>query len=364
MAASSRQLTVAVLRLDHIGDLVLTGPFLVELRKAYPTARILLVVTTTVAELARRLSVVDEVLAVPDRRTRWFGRVRRAADGLRLARRLRRRAIDVIIVPRWDLDHYGAIAIARRSRAPVRLGFTHAAIGSNAKSLTSTVDAPADEQEALKPLRLLPSGHQHDWADLEHPVWYAPEDAAVADSLLASADRPLIVFGIGADEARKVWPAERFAMSALALCETFDALAVVIGSRDDGAAAARFAAIAPQCLNLAGATTLPVAAAVIARAVLFVGNDAGPMHLAAAAQVPIVEIRCHPQSGPRGHRYSPARFGPRPGPAVTLQPVEPADGCGESCAASDSHCILAVSVEDVVFAARQLLGAASGRLGS
>ena len=357
---SGRHFTVAVLRLDHIGDLVLTGPFLVELRATSPHAHILLVGTTTVADRARRLAVVDEVLTVPDRRTRWFGRIRRAVDRYRLIRRLRRRRIDVLIVPRWDFDHYGALKIARRSGAPLRLGFAETTKRSEPEAFTRVVDAPADEHEALKPLRLLPAVHQRDWSELEHPQWFTAEDERAADKLLASADGPLIVFGIGADEARKVWPAERFALSAVALCEAFRAVAVVVGSRDDGQAASRFAAIAPTCINLAGATTLPVAAAVIARAMLFVGNDAGPMHLAAAAHVPVVEIRCHPRSGQPAHRYGPARFGPRPGPAVTLQPAGPAAGCVGSCDALQPHCILATSVEDVVSAATQLLAVVPG----
>lgn len=358
---SDRQLTIAVLRLDHIGDLVLTGPFLVELRAAYPDAHILLVVTTTVADLARRLSVVDEVVTVPDRRTRWFGRLRRMADGRRLSRELRRRQIEMTIIPRWDFDYYGALKIARRSGATVRLGFAETARRSHATVFTRVVEAPAEEHEALKPLRLLPAIHPRDWSELKHPQWFTAEDTRVADTLLASADRPLIVFGIGADEARKVWPVERFALSALALCEAFEAVAVIVGSRDDGPAATRFSAMAPKCINLAGATTLPVAAAVIARAMLFVGNDAGPMHLAAAAQVPIVEIRCHPSSCQPQHRYSQARFGPQPGPAITLQPDSPRPGCVESCDAQEPHCILATSVEDVVSAGTQLLSAVAGQ---
>jgi heptosyltransferase-2 len=93
---------------------------------------------------------------------------------------------------------------------------------------------------------------------------------------------------------------------------------------------------------------------------LFVGNDAGPMHLAAAAHVPIVEVRCHPRSGQPAHRYGPARFGPRPGPAVTLQPAGAAAGCVESCEALEPHCILSTTVEDVVSAATQLLAAVPG----
>lgn len=357
---SGGQHTVVVLRLDHIGDLVLTGPFLVQLRAAYPASHIVLVVTTTNADLARRLSVVDEVVAIPDRRSRRFGRAQKALDRRRLVRRLRSCRMDMTINPRWDFDHYGALEIIRSLGAPVRLGFAEADKRVQPSVFTRVVEVPADEHEALKPLHLLPEADVRARSDLKHPRWFSAADERAADELVAAADAPLIVFGIGADEGRKVWPPERFARCAETLCERFGAVAVIVGSKADSGSAARFATIAPNCINLAGATSLPVAAAVIARAALFVGNDAGPMHLAAAAGVPIVEIRCHPRAGAPEHRYGPERFGPRPGPAVTLQPAAPAEGCVESCDAQEAHCILATSVEDVVSAATRLLSESPG----
>lgn len=356
--ADNGKLTVVVLRIDGIGDLVLSGPFLVELRAAYRDAHIVLAVSTAAGTLGRRLALVDEVVTAPDRRTRWFGRLRRLADRERLVRRLRRRPIDVLILPRWDLDYWGALRVVRRLRVPVSVGFAEAAKSLPTPVFTRVVDAPAAEHEALKPLRLLPNGQRRDWGELEHPVWYSEADVGAGDELLAHVDRPIIAFGIGAGEARKTWPAERFAETAVALCGAFGAVAVVVGSGADQPAATRFAAIAPDCVNLAGTTPLPVVAAVIARSVLFVGNDSGPMHLAAAARVPVVEISCHPLSGGPEHRYSPVRFGPRPGPAAILQPDVPAAGCGPSCTAVEPHCILATTIDEVVSAGRQLLAAA------
>lgn len=354
------RLTILVLRIDGIGDLVLSGPFLVQLRAAYPNAHIVLAVSTAAGALAARLTLVDEVVTAPDRRTRWFGRLRRLADRERLVRRLQQRPIDLLIVPRWDFDYWGALRVARRLHAPASVGFAEAAKSLRRPVFTRVVEAPMGEHEAHKPLRLLPQGEQHGGGALEHPVWYSESDVAAADELLAHVDGPLIVFGIGAGEARKVWPAERFAQTAVELCRAFGAVAVVVGGRTDRLAAARFAAIAPDCVNLTAGTPLPVVAAVIARSALFVGNDSGPMHLAAAAHVPVVEISCHPRTGGSDHRYSPTRFGPVPGPAVSLQPPLPAAGCGPSCSAMEPHCILATSVEEVVSAATQLLSAQPG----
>ena len=46
----------------------------------------------------------------------------------------------------------------------------------------------------------------------------------------------------------------------------------------------------PQAIDLCGALTLPEAAACLARCALFVGNDSGLMHLAAAAGAPTLGL--------------------------------------------------------------------------
>ncbi len=76
-------------------------------------------------------------------------------------------------------------------------------------------------------------------------------------------------------------------------------------------------------------------------------NDAGAMHLAAAAGVAIIEISCHPRNGSEFHSNSPKRFGPWGVPHVVLQPETAADLCSEGCDHIKAHCILGVRLEHV-----------------
>ncbi len=135
-------------------------------------------------------------------------------------------------------------------------------------------------------------------------VWTAPEDRARAAALLPPG--PLIALGPTANTDLKIWPSERFValFEALAGGPLPGARAVVFGgpeARERPLAAPVLAAL-PDALDLCGALTLPEAAAALARCEMYVGNDSGLMHLAAAAGTPTLGL-----FGPTpSHEYSPA----------------------------------------------------------
>ena len=87
----------------------------------------------------------------------------------------------------------------------------------------------------------------------------------------------------------KRWPTEHFAVLARQAQERFGGTAVFVGGRDEAPLAAAVAKqLVGPSLNLAGRTTLPQLAAVLAVADVMVANDTGPLHLAAALGRPIV----------------------------------------------------------------------------
>jgi ADP-heptose:LPS heptosyltransferase len=124
-------------------------------------------------------------------------------------------------------------------------------------------------------------------------AWTAPADRARAAALLP-AGAPVIALGPTANWSGKVWPADRFVelYRRLAAGPLAGARAVVLagpGAAERAMAAPVLHAL-PDALDLCGALALPEAAAVLARAALFVGNDSGLMHLAAAAGAPTLGL--------------------------------------------------------------------------
>jgi heptosyltransferase III len=116
-------------------------------------------------------------------------------------------------------------------------------------------------------------------------AWTAAEDRARAEALLPG-DGPYVALGPTANWAGKVWPAEGFVAVFRAMAAQWPGTrAVVLGGpgETERAMAAPVLAALPGAVDLVGALSLPEAASVLARCALFVGNDSGLMHLAAAA---------------------------------------------------------------------------------
>jgi heptosyltransferase-2 len=100
------------------------------------------------------------------------------------------------------------------------------------------------------------------------------------------------------------------------------------------------------CLNLAGKTSVRGLMALIARCNLFVTNDSGPMHIAAACGVPLVAI-----FGSTDH----ATTSPYTDRAVIVRKEVECAPCKLRECPTDHRCMTLVSADDVVQAALQLM---------
>lgn len=125
---------------------------------------------------------------------------------------------------------------------------------------------------------------------------------AVSDAIKARAaalipsDKPVLAVGPTANWPGKQWPGDRFVAVIAALTGPggiLDGARVAVFAGPDETEAARdvTAALPPdRCIDLAGQVDLPTAYACLARADLFVGNDSGLMHLAAASGTPTLGL--------------------------------------------------------------------------
>jgi len=166
-------------------------------------------------------------------------------------------------------------------------------------------------------------------------AWTAPEDRARAKTLLP-AGRPVIGLGPTASRPEKVWLAERFAalFHALASGPLPGAVPVVFAGpgETERANADPLLAALPGAIDLVGRLTLPEVAACLANCSIFVGNDSGLMHLAAAAGAPTLGL-----------------FGPTPS-----EEYAPA-GINAAAVVSTSRLMRDLSVEAALAAAVQLV---------
>ncbi|WP_420241285.1 glycosyltransferase family 9 protein [Roseiterribacter gracilis] len=114
----------------------------------------------------------------------------------------------------------------------------------------------------------------------------ALDDASRAEaaSLIPDDGRKLLALAPGAASVGKRWPAARWSELAQRLTgsDLRDTRIVLLGAGDDAKITAEIAALLPGAIDLANRTRPLVAAALLERAALYVGNDSGLTHLAAA----------------------------------------------------------------------------------
>jgi ADP-heptose:LPS heptosyltransferase len=361
---------ILVVRVDGVGDMIMTGPFLRELRRAFPDARITLIVAPEASNLVETCPHVDRILTlrlppatIVRQPLRWWHPLWRRIGALSFARRhLWPESYDLAIVPRWAEDPYEATVLTYLSGAPRRVGYSEdTSADKQAKNrgydrfFTEVVDDRSVKHEVQRNLDLLsvlgvaPS-------DDRLEAWLSKEDENFAVEILGSAGaKTLVALGPGAGSARRMWPIERFVETGRWFADRGFRLLIVGGPGEEALGAELHRHLGSDVIDLTGRATLRQTAALLRRCILFCGNDAGPMHLAAAVGIRVVEISCHSLEGDDLHLNSPKRFGPWGVPHRIVRPEDPAEGCVSGCQQPTPHCILNVGVSSVMAAIKSLM---------
>lgn len=185
-------------------------------------------------------------------------------------------------------------------------------------------------------------------------IFTSPAIEAYADELTAG-DGPILALAPAANWVGKTWPLERFSQVAIRLLRNSGAplengRLMVLGGRDEVNLGRDLKEVVArgQLIDIAGKVDLLTAYACLKRARLFIGNDSGAMHLAAAAGIPTLGLfgpSDERQYGPWGEHARAIR-GSR-----TLEQIEQADP-----KLSQAIChMMDLGVEPVLRAAEQLL---------
>ena len=183
-------------------------------------------------------------------------------------------------------------------------------------------------------------------------IWINDKDRLYATELLKSQicnqHDLLIAFGPGKRDPKRIWPLSRFAELGSWLRKKYHARIIILGGKEDTSPGRRLQRIiGDAAINITGQTTLRQTCALLEQCCIFIGNDSGPKHMAAAVGIPVVEINCHPISAHQGHPDSPTRFAPWGVPHHVLQPKIAFPPCSGACSAIEPHCILGVTVDHV-----------------
>lgn len=338
--------SILIIRLDTIGDVLLSEPAISALRRRFPSARIDLITRGSGKALLEGNRHVDAhiVFDAPwyanwrGLRISWRRELRRT---LACLRELRREKYDLAVELRGDYrDLLFAVATGAR-----------VVVGSSWRGGRFLLDhdAPVDLDAHRVELALTVAATAGADPRPAAPKLYLNRlERALAQELLPEKRAIYIAMHLGAGFPSKCLPVSTFADVAKELWTRWGASLIVLGGPEDRPIVDSFLGNLPfQPLDLAGKLTLKETAAVLERCRLFVGNDSGPMHMAAAVGTPVVAF--FGPSEPRNYRP----YG------VDYRIVEVDLDCRPCdhvhCVHDVNYCMTSISPERIIVACNELL---------
>ena len=334
---------ILVIRLDRIGDVVLSTPVLDALRRRFPHAFLAMLVRPECRDLVDGHPSLDAILEYDK-----AGRHRGALGTARFARSLRRYGFDTALVLHpTHRSHW----IPWLAGIPVRIGYRRKSPWLLTRRLPHRKQEGA-QHEAAYTLELLRALGIMEAPSLPripvHPAAVERVEALLAPWALHGA--PLVAIHPSASGASKRWMPDRFARVADRLAAERGAQICIVAGPADAAAAAMVAAMRRPALNLAGRLSLAELAALLRRAALLISNDSGPVHVAAAVGTPVVDIFGRNQAGLSRRRWGPLG----PGHIVLQKDVGCVVCLADKCDI-EFRCLTSLEADEVYEAAASIL---------
>jgi len=285
--------TFLLIRPDHLGDMLLTTPAIRALKQALPSSRLVGLAGAWSADVFAAYSEIDMVLTLP-----FPGFTRQPKEGMltpytmawNWALKVRQLRAETAIILRPD--HWWGALLAYMAGIPRRVGYD---LPDVRPFLTHRV--PYIKRHAvLQSMRLV-----QDWtkpipeADIDFSFPVAEPDRKYIGELLSAAqvpaDRPIIVIHAGAGTPIKQWSLENWATVADRVASKLQATVVFTGDdREHNLIWQIMDHMKARAVSVAGETNISQLAALYERAIVALGADSGPLHLAVASGTPTVHL--------------------------------------------------------------------------
>lgn len=327
---------ILVVKLDHLGDVLLSTPVFSNLSQTYPDAELHALTGTWSRVVLEKHPDVNKVLAYNSRAFCRTGTPTSLKQTFQLYQALRRQKYDLIVELRNDRRIIGfsllRLAPKRLDRATLqvanKLGFARFT-GIHETTRNLDVLDKAGIPTPIKTTTFAVTAEDKKWASTflrEHHI---------------DEEQPLIAIHPGSPIPLKRWMPERYAELADWLIVRKDAKILFVGVEDEIPIIAEIQRLMQAAsINIAGKTTLTQLASILHISHMFIGNDSGPMHLAAAVGTPTIGLY-----GPG----DPTRFGPVGAKCRTIRSQTDCPPCrGTTCQFGKDGCMSKIQVADVI----------------
>ena len=364
---------VLAVRLDNLGDVLVTTPAIHAIRESLPGAHITLLASPVGAQVGRLNPDIDDVIVYEAPwMDPWHALPQQSAREQRMIQRLRRGHYDgAIIFTSYHQSALPAAYLAYLADIPLRLAASIDGPGSllttrhkhpdgmmheveRGLDLVGGVGMRASESDLV--LRVPQSARAEARMVLDgrtaRATETAPEGPAATKSACADFEEPLVVVHPGCSMPARTYPWAMYARVVELLVERLGARVALTGAAHERALVARIAdAIRPDLrdwvTSLAGALSFPGLCALIELADLTITNNTGPMHIAAAVKTPVVALFA--LTNP------PEQWGPWHVAHRQLYHDVPCRICYSRICPYSHECLRLVAPDEVMRAARDLL---------
>ena len=330
---------------NWIGDAIMSIPALQAIRRRWPDAEITILARPAVAELYEGQDFANRVM-------RLTGNLKNPIIAERESRRLRSERFDCAVLFQ---NAFSAAWLAWRAKIPERIGYARDARGvllTRAIAVPKPGEIPAHESYYYLEL-VRRAGWLDELPKVEQILLKVdPEVAVRAEARIREAGaRPTgarVALAPGASYgSAKCWLPERFAAVADALVDEFQADVILFGTSSEIEICRKIAeAMRHRPVSLAGQTRMSELPALFSRCSLFLGNDSGAMHVAAAVGLPVVAV--FGSTDPEG-------TAPVAAQKLLVRHAVACSPCFLRECPIDHRCMTRVSVEDVRSAAAKML---------
>jgi heptosyltransferase III len=333
---------ILVIRRRYLGDIVLLGSFLRNLRLHWPSANIRVLVAPAYAGVLSLNPDTDDPVLLP----------RHARSWPRFISQLRRTAWTHV----FNFDNTeGTALIARLSGAPVRVGIHHGGFPLKLRALYTHVVHDPNEIHEARPITeyflraLEPVGVPV--ATREVRLVPREDDVAVLRGFVGAIG-PVLLVHPGSRSPWRLWPAERFAAICDRAQEELGAQVVLAGGPGERDLLAEIRQIARlHILTFTEPLSLSRFAALAKLSAAVLCHDSGPMHVAAAVGTPVIALY---------GSQSKVLFPPTGEGHILIQPPLPCTDCvaKDRCVPLDSYhnyCVRRIPVDEVYAAVRSRL---------
>lgn len=356
--AWARARRVLAVRLDTIGDVLMTTPAIRALKHSTKGRRITLLTSTPGAAIAHLVPEIDDVLVHDPVWMKYTARREGAAEEHAIVHALRAARFDAaVIFTVYSQNPLPSALLCHMADIPLRLAHCRE---NPYQLLTDWVPEPEPENgvrhEVRRQLDLVAevgAVTADDTLSLKVPRIARRRAMKALAAARVDLDRPWLVVHPGATAPSRRYPPERFAVVGRHLSRSDGYQVVFTGSAAERPLVQTIrAAMGARSHSLAGALDLAEFAGLIEAAPVIVSNNSGPVHVAAAVGTPVVDL----------YALTNPQHTPWEVPNRVLSHRVPCAYCYKSeCPKGHHQCLRLVEPDEVVEAVHQLARRASVR---